>query len=70
MFLFGALAVIAFVCYFVVVAGVLPLTPFMSFASLALDVGMLLALLTIVAAILAARKHRATKSQVAICALV
>jgi hypothetical protein len=42
----------------------------MSFASLALDVGMLLALLTIVAAILAARKHRATKSQVAICALV
>jgi hypothetical protein len=67
MFVFGALAVIAFVCYFAVVAGMLPLTPFMSLASLALDAGLVLALLTIIAAAFAARKHRASRSQVSAC---
>jgi hypothetical protein len=69
MFSFGALAVIAFVCYFAVVAGVLPLTEFIWFASLALDVGLLLALLTIIAAAFAARKHRPSRSQVSVCAV-
>ena len=47
----GSLAVIAFVCYFAVVVGVLTLTPFMyRLASLALDAGLVLALLTIIAA--------------------
>ena len=60
MFAFGALAVIAFGYYFAVVAGMLLLTPFVyRLASLALDAGLLLALLTIIAAAFAARKHRA-----------
>jgi hypothetical protein len=70
MFALGSLAVIAFVCYFAVVVGVLPLTPFMyRLASLALDAGLLLALLTIIAAAVAARKHRASRSQVIVCAV-
>jgi hypothetical protein len=63
MFAFGALAVIAFGYYFAVVAGMLLLTPFVyRLASLALDAGLLLALLTIIAAAFAARKHRASRS--------
>jgi len=66
----GSLAVIAFVCYFAVVVGVLTLTPFMyRLASLALDAGLLLAVLTIIAAAFAARKHRASRSQVIVCAV-
>ena len=68
MFAFGALAVIAFGYYFAVVAGILPLTPFVyRLASLALDAGLLLALLTIIGAAFAARKHRASRSQVGVC---
>ena len=67
MFAFGSLAVFAFVCYFAVVIGVLPLTPHMRLASLALDSGLLLALLTIISAAFAARKHRASRSQVGVC---
>ena len=71
MFAFGALAVIAFGYYFAVVAGMLLLTPFVyRLASLALDAGLLLALLTIIAAAaFAARKHRASRSQVIVCAV-
>jgi len=69
MFAFGALAVVAFGCYFAVVARVLPLTKFMWFASSALDAGLLLALLTIIAAAFAARKHRTSRSQVSVCAV-
>jgi len=70
MFGFGALAIIAFGYYFAVVAGILPLTPFVyRLASLALDAGLLLALLTIIGAAFAARKHRASRSQVIVCAV-
>jgi hypothetical protein len=68
MFTFGALAVIAFACYFVVIAGILPLTQFMWLASLILDAALLLALLTIAAAF-AERKHRTSRSQVSVCAV-
>ena len=69
MFPFGALAVIAFICYFAVVAGVLPLAQFIWLASWALDTGLLLALLTIIAAAFAARKHRTSRSQLSVCAV-
>ena len=67
MFALGSLAVIAFACYFAVVRGALPITPYMRVASLALDAGLLLALLTIIAAAFAARKHRASRSQIGVC---
>lgn len=69
MFASGSLAIIAFVCYFALVAGMLPLTQFMWLASLSLDAGLLLALFTIIAAAFAARKHRISKSQVSVCAV-
>lgn len=69
MFAFGALPVIAFVCYFAVVAGILPLTQFMRLDSLALGAGLLLALLTIIAAAFAARNYRTSRSQLSVCAV-
>ena len=70
MFAFGALAVVAFGYYFAVVVGMLLLTPFVyRLASFALDAGLLLALLTIIAAAFAARKHRASRSHVIVCAV-
>ena len=68
MFALGALAVAAFACYFVVVFGMLPVMSSMSFAGLALDAGLLFALLTIIAAAFAARQHRSSRAQLSICA--
>jgi hypothetical protein len=61
--------VIAFVSYFAIVLGILPVRSFMSFASLALDAGLSFAFVTIIAAIFTARRHRSSRSQLSLCAV-